>query len=441
MLVIKNFLILAIIFHNIIKDGLQVNIALPYGTTKVNLHLPQYDVNVNFMEPLSTPPLEDVQDKVKRSLEKPSFGLSLREMLNQGESVSIIINDITRTTHSSVILPPVIETCLQAGIKASNIRIIVGGGAHRLHSKEELRKLAGENIFSSIQVEDHNCQDPGRLLEMGLTSRGNRVYLNKTAVESDRKILIGSINYHYCAGYSGGRKNIVPGIAGFSTIEFNHKLMFSAGSEIGNLDGNPMHLDMLEGALMLEPDFILNEITDGEGRIIDLVSGDCVKAHAEGCRIVDSLFSVGLEEKSDLVIASCGGYPKDINLYQSHKALETSFTACKDGGSIILLAKCDDGIGSEKLKEAAQKKQSFRELEEKARQNFQLGIHKAYRISRLTRQKKTYLISSLDPSIPDNLGFRAGLSLGEAIGECFDTMNIKEVTIIPYASTTLPRLK
>jgi len=416
-----------------------MKITLPYGTSDKTVNIPDSFSDVQILAPAVIPVLEDVQTAVRDSINIPAAGTPLPKLLKPGEKVVLIINDITRKTHSNVFLPYLVDCCIEAGIVEKDITIIVANGAHRSQSAAELRDLAGENIYNRVRVINHDCRDESNLVHVGTTSLGNRVYLNKIAVNADRVILIGSINYHYCAGYSGGRKSIVPGIAGYHTIEFNHRLMLDPNSQPGILDQNPMHLDMLEGSEFLKPDFMLNEIVSDNGKIIALVSGDYIKTHLEGCRIVDSVFGVPLKEKSDLVIASCGGYPKDINLYQTHKALENALMACNPQGTVILLSECIDGAGSPELEEEAGRGSTLAELEKKVASYFQLGIHKAYKIRRLTQQRRTYLVSGLDPSIPTGLGFLTAPSVEEALTQSLRSTSVSTVSVIPYASITLPR--
>lgn len=418
-----------------------MEIAIPYGSSHQILQLDKNVGPVQKLAPRKIKALPDPLGAIKKCLRRPHTGPPLKEILRQGGTVSIIINDVTRKAHSHLFLPLIIEECTSAGIKEKDINIIVANGAHRPHRPEELQALVGKYVFKRIKICDHNCQDKDNQVLVGETSLGNQIFLNKIAVESDHVILTGSINYHYCAGYSGGRKSVLPGISGYSSIVYNHRLMLKPGSETGNLKDNLMHLDMVEAAAMLKPAFMLNEILNDEGNIVGLVAGHFVESHLQGCRLVDAIFGVEFPEQADMVIASCGGYPKDINLYQAHKALENAVKACRPGGVIILLAECADGIGSRELEEEARQKTPLPELQIRVQEQFKLGVHKAYHLARLTQGWKTVLISNIDPSIATGLGFRTAPSFAAALKIALTESAPKKTIVMPYASITLPRMK
>lgn len=223
-------------------------------------------------------------------------------------------------------MPLLLSEVYEAGVKKEDITLVFGLGSHRKMTDEEHRHLAGEQAFAEIRCEDGDSSD---CVHLGVTKSGTPVDVVRTVAEADRRICIGNIEYHYFAGYSGGAKAIMPGVSTPAAIQSNHSMMVREEAHTGKLEGNPVREDIEEAGKMCGIDFILNVVLNEKKEIIRAVAGDAVKAHREGCRFLDTLYQVSIPHRADIVIVSDGGAPKDLNLYQTQKALDNSKHAVK----------------------------------------------------------------------------------------------------------------
>jgi len=290
---------------------------LPYGKSQLRVVL-----DGEVVAPRSVEPVDDETAAVYQAIENPIGTEPLREIVRCAERVAIVVNDITRLTRTDLFLPPIVNTLNAAGIPDRDMLIVFALGIHRRQTDEERKLIVGEEIFSRVRCVDHISTDDSNLVTIGTTSFGNVVEINREVWEADRIILTGEIIYHLIAGYSGGRKSLVPGVAGFRTTTFNHRMIFDPNCCSGKLDGNPAHEDLLEACRMAEPDFLVNVVLSPEGKLIQVVAGHFDLAHREGCRTVDRMLGAEIDAPYDLVIASAGGFPLDIDLRQAHKGLE-----------------------------------------------------------------------------------------------------------------------
>ena len=296
------------------------------------------------------------EEIIRNSINNPIGSGKLDSIINEKDRICIVISDVTRAYQKPhVFIPILVDEILKAGGREENIFFISSLGSHRKHSAEEHKKLLGDDLYSRFQIEDHDCDDYSNMVEVGTTSRGTVLELNKKAVEADKLIVTGAVVYHVMAGWGGGRKSIVPGIASRKTIMQNHaiSMMNDGGPGSGPnpdcdcalYENNPLNLDMVEAAEILKPDFMFNVILGG-GKIIEAVSGEIVEAHKRGCELVSELNDVEISEKADMIIASAGGYPKDINYYQSTKVIYNAMRAINEDGVLIVLASCSEGFGN-----------------------------------------------------------------------------------------------
>ena len=254
-------------------------------------------------------------------------------------NVVIVTSDITRYTGSEIYLPLLVERLSAAGVADDKITIVVALGIHRKQTAAEHRKIIG-SLHGRIRIVDHECDDPGKLVTVGVTSSGIEVTLNRTVARADHLILTGTIGFHYFAGFGGGRKSILPGVAGRLACMASHFSVLNPGegsgknclAAAGNLENNPVHAAMVEACAMVKPDFILNTILSPQKQIIAAFAGDWQEAHAAGCRFYNANFTDPFQERADLVVVSCGGFPKDINVIQAHKSMEYGSQALKEGG-------------------------------------------------------------------------------------------------------------
>lgn len=297
------------------------------------------------------PALANPRDAIRDAVRSPIGSPPLRESVAPGNTVAILTPDISRVAHSDLYLPIIVEELTAAGVREHDITIIFARGTHRPNTSEEQQRLTGE-LWGRVRAVDHDCTAPDSV-RIGITSRGTPVEINPIAATADRVIATGAIVYHYFAGFGGGRKTVLPGVASFDTVQANHRwsLHPAAGSGLnplasaGALRGNPVHEDMEEAAAMLGPAFLLNVVVNDRRELAGVFAGHWQDAHAAGVRFVEGAYRVNLRERADLVITSPGGYPKDINFYQAYKAVAHASWAVRPGGAILLVAECRDGMG------------------------------------------------------------------------------------------------
>lgn len=286
---------------------------------------------------------------VKEALNNPTESEKLSELARGKKEIVIISSDHTRPVPSHITMPLLLEEIKKTAPEAE-ITILVATGFHRPSTDEELRDKYGKEIVDSVNIEMHNSRDQSQMVNLGKLPSGGDMLLNKTAVEADLLIAEGFIEPHFFAGFSGGRKSVLPGVASKTTVLANHCAEFidSANARTGNLEANPMHEDMLYAAEAVGLSFILNVVIDADKKVINAFAGHREKAHLNGTKFVDSLAGVDAEP-ADIVITSNGGYPLDQNIYQSVKGMTAAEATCKEGGVIIIAAECSDGHGGEEF--------------------------------------------------------------------------------------------
>jgi len=413
---------------------------LQYGHETINLELP-HGVTYEVLRTVREEPLADPVKSLQKALCRPIASPPLNEVVRPGETVCLLVNDSTRLARSEFFLPLLIDELVQSGIREEDIFIVFTNGTHRLLSPAEMKSLVGETVAARIAMFNHDSRNSEGLSCLGETSFKTPVYVNKKVLQADRRILTGSVVHHYFAGFGGGRKALVPGVAGWETINKNHSLMFDDRACSGRLEGNPVHEDLLEAALMVGGDFLLNTVLDVNKEILGIFTGDMVQAHLAACALADRVYGVEIEHLADVVIVSCGGYPKDINVYQAHKTLDHAMQALKKGGQMILLARCSEGIGSAAYEKWAHKCLPLSEIEEMLRREFALGGHKAYTVGRLLQQGRVYLVSDLDPEKARLLGFIPVSSLEAAVAEVYQERKDLLTYVIPQGSIVVPKYK
>jgi nickel-dependent lactate racemase len=332
---------------------------LRYGRGEIPV--PEEFVGAHTAAPPELPGIGDIPGELRQLLSNPADSPPLREFVEPGDAVTVVASDIARPGAASDILPVILDEISHA----AQVRILIALGLHRKLKKTELKTLLGEEVAGSYPVFQHDAKAQTRLIFLGRTRYGTEVQLSRFVLAEEvyrsqegasqqplKLILTGTIAPHYFFGFSGGRKSILPGCASAHSIKQNHFLVLGPDGErvpecrAGNLADNPCHLDSVEAARMVGDVFMVNTVHTGGAGCVSIVAGDMEEAHLQGCRFYMEKCSVALEERFDVVLASCGGYPRDIDFIQSHKALEYAFHAVKPGGTLILAAECGDGFGS-----------------------------------------------------------------------------------------------
>ena len=379
------------------------------------------------------------EEEVVRALENPIGTPRLREIVKPGEKIAIVTSDITRPCPSYRILPALLDELYAAGCRAEDVTLVFALGSHRGHTPEEMKKLAGERAYSEIRCVDSDRAD---CVHMGTTDAGTPVDITRAVAEADRRICLGNIEYHYFAGYSGGAKAIMPGVSTREAIQCNHRMMVREEAHAGNLEGNPLRMDIEQAAAICGVDFIVNVVLDEHKQIVKAVAGDLVKAHREGCRFLDRMYLKELDSRANIVLVSQGGAPKDLNLYQTQKALDNAKHAVKNGGAIILIGSCREGLGEKVFEEWMLNAPTAESMIERIGRDFQLGGHKAAAIAMVLQNAEIYLVSDLEDDFVKKIFLKPAHSAQEALDAAFARLG-PDATVLamPYGGSTLPRAK
>lgn len=389
----------------------------------------------------------DIRRAVEYSIENPIGSKPISKIVKPGEKIVFVVSDITRLwVKTSKFLIHIVNHLNSLGIKDDDISIIVAVGTHKAASEEEKEQIVGKEIYRRIKVYNHNSRDKNQLKFIGTSSFGTPEYINKMIVDADRVILTGGVTFHVFAGFGGGAKSMVPGVAGFETIQKNHKLVFSGGEDGGlNLNarsnvikGNPMREDVTEICRDVSPDFLVNVVLDEKGNFVEFVSGDFEKAWLKGCDTTRDMYGIKIENRADITISSAGGYPKDINMYQTVKTIDNSVYAGKKDSILIVAAECSEGIGAEEFMKWFKYK-TLEETEEALKRNFTVPGFVAYKARYAAKNRKVFLFSNLDDDVVFDLGFTPVKSLQDALDLAKKTVGSNpEIVLMPYGGSTLP---
>ncbi|MDX2495143.1 MAG: nickel-dependent lactate racemase [Desulfuromusa sp.] len=414
---------------------------LKYGVSSFPCQLP----DARILQPESFPEPAAAEQLIREALSRPIGSLPLGKILCPGERVAIVTSDITRYSGSEIYLPILIAELNAIGIPDSDIEIVIALGIHRKQTEEEHRKIVG-SLYGRIAIYDHECDDPDALVDLGVTDSGISVQVNRRVVEADRVIVTGTVGFHYFAGFGGGRKGLVPGVASRETCMASHFAVFNPpevggkhpNAVTGVLDGNPVDRNLVQAARLVNPDFLLNTVLSPEKAILGVFCGDLEQAHLAGCEMVRELFQVTLDRPADLAVISCGGEPKDINFIQAQKALDYGCQAVKEGGTIILLAACRDGFGNATFFDWF-RYQDLDEFESALRKNYQINGQTAHATLSKARRFRVILISEFTAEQTRKMGMEKAIDLDSALELVLSDLDKNaEIVVIPDGGMVLP---
>ena len=404
-----------------------MKINIPYGKKIIDLDIPEKNIS-DIVSGDNNVIKKDEKDIISRALTGPVSSPLLSEIARAKTSAIILVSDITRPCPSYKFLPQIVGELVSGGIELNNIKVILGLGIHRPHTDDERKKLVGDFVFENIKVID---SDPDKAKLIGTTSRGTPVEVFEEALNCDLLIVTGNIEYHYFAGYSGGAKAVMPGVCTRASIQANHSMMLDSRSAAGNIEDNPVRADIEEAGRMVGIDFIFNVILDDSKNIIDAVAGKNSDALLEGVKRYDSIYKREVDNLADIVITSPGGYPKDINLYQSQKALENIKDIVRSGGTIILIASCSEGFGEDKFEELMGLLKDYDAIENKLKSCFVLGGHKAVAVSKVISGKKVYLYSEFGKDATQDMGFLKLDGIQQYLDKAIEENEDIKITVVP----------
>ncbi len=377
-----------------------MKIELPYLDKKYPLEFPDEQL-LAVVEPNEFSAPGDAMGILKNALEHPvdkdgNEGKSLKEFLEGGKKLLIIINDATRPTPTEKILTSLVPYIESSGIEKNRICILVATGAHRPATEEEYHQIMGSqyDVFRNCCV-CHESKKEEDLVDVGTTRNGTPIVLNKRLFEADRIIATGSVEPHYFAGFTGGRKAFLPGIAAFKTIETNHKQALSPKARSLALEGNPVHEDMMDALPLIKaPVFSFMTVLDKKHGVAAASAGDLQSSFFKCIETARKIFCVSVPARADIVI-SVAKFPMDIDLYQSQKAIDNGALVLKDGGCLILISACRDGIGDEAYANLLASSNSPEDAIERIRRGYKLGYHKAAKMAEVSARASVMAVSGL----------------------------------------------
>ena len=372
-------------------------IDLAYGNTVITFSYDETEFQI-LTEPTHTGrPLTDAE--IGERLDNPLFSPKFEELLCEGDSVLIVVSDATRATGSAQIVHLLIRRMIQAGVSSKDIAIIFATGIHRPVSYNEKAQLLTPFVVQRIRTIDHDANDSAGLFSLMLD--GAEVQLNRALCEFKHIVVTGGINFHYFAGFTGGRKSICPGLAGAETIQRTHMLAFDFangtrrwGVGTGLLTGNAVNQACQEIAQLVNISFSINTVVDERGRVLRMYPGHWREAHAVACADYLNDHSIAIPQRRAVVITSCGGSPYDLNLIQAHKTLEMAARACVEGGTIVLCAACDDGLGRNDFLKWFDTKDSH-SLAQRLGNEYEVNGQTAWALLTKTERFRVFLVSNL----------------------------------------------
>lgn len=412
---------------------------LAYGTGRIAV--PPLQGEVTWLNPKVVPGNPDYRALIREALDRPIGTPSFHEVIKPGDRVVVVANDITRVMNSHLLVPTLLDELNRVGVPDDSITVVVATGAHRGHSREEHVYFLGQATVDRVRVHDHDARnDP--MVYVGTTPLGTEVYLSQLVMEADKMILTGEITYHQMAGYTGGPKSLLPGVAALASITKHHRLLLDPDPRAGATTGNRFHEEIFAVGDMVKPHFIVNVVLNEDNQFVKVLAGHYREAHAAGRALVDEMYGVEIDGPADLVIASPGGYPRDINLYQTQKAMENASYAVRPGGMVILVAACPDGHGSDHYYNHVSQFTSAAEAMESVRQNFAIGPHKTFLVGKLVTKAETVLVSQIPDEQVRKMLLTPARSLTEALDYAYSKLGPSPKTyVMPVAQITFPWAK
>ena len=417
-----------------------MQVDLPYGDSILEIDVPD---TARVVIPEEMPGLPDERAEIRRALNDPIGTASLSQLARGKADAVIVINDITRPAPNRLMLEELLQDLAQAGITEDSITVVIATGNHRPNDEAEIRGMIGPDLASRLRVVNHDCENKSLLTELGQTDTGVPVWINSLVASASFKIVTGLITPHHAAGYSGGRKSILPGVAGLETLNRHHSLPIRPyHPAFGWMKGNPFHEEAVKVVRNVGVDFILNVVKNSCGQVVAAVAGELEAAHEHGVALCEKIWQLNLPHTYDIVIVSPGGFPRDIDLHQSQKAMSAAEMVIAKEGIIVLVAECRDGIGkyADWLKQAG----SPREVIERFECEGFTRDHssKAFMCARALEHHRVYFYcSGIAGHELEQMFFHAAQSPQEAVDRALAIKGADaRALVLPQAVSCVPRV-
>lgn len=417
---------------------------IPYGETHITLKIPK-KYTTQILKPKQMKAIKDPKQEIIKTLQTPIHGKNLTELAENAKNPCIIVSDSTRPTPSRLIAETALGILNKAGIRDESVKIIIATGMHRKCTHDEIVEMLGENLLKRIKITNHIGSDVENLVDLGSTRRGTPILVNKDVIDSDLIIGDGYIEPHFFAGYTGGGKNILPGVCGLGTIISNHgaKMIDHPKSRAGILQGNPIYEDIVEGARIADYGFSVNVTLNADKQVSGVFSGDFEHAHIAGCEFLSKHVCMNTRP-ADIVITSNGGYPLDRDLYQVVKAMTVGEAAVIEGGVIIVASECRDGVGHPEFRKLVEESSSPQDIHDKINTPgfFQVDQWQAQTLARVLLRADVLVVSGgVDGETVRNMHMTPAVDLVSAMKSALKMVGRDpRISIIPGGPSTIPQI-
>ena len=363
---------------------------VPYGKDFLRLRIESREREI--FHPSFLPPIPRIEETLLETLNNPRGVSPLKNLLKGRKEICIVVDDNTRPPTARLTLPVLLPYLRNAGVK--KVTLLIALGLHKPLSEDKKRELLGP-IPSWVEVVNHSPEDTEEAGEIN----GIKIKINRIFLKSPFRMVIGDVEFHQIFGYGGGAKSLLPGIADTESITYIHSLLVHPDARPGNIENNPVQKFLKKLYSLVRVDFSLQYVLNTEEKPIKLFGGTLEDTFFQGIKWVDSLYKLKIERSLDTLVVSPGGFPRDIDLYQTQKVLTMTGEAVKKGGKIFIFSECSDGPGPEEFVKWMNRGMKKEEIEQKVKERFSMGLHKLYLFLRGIQNKEVYLYSSLSPEM------------------------------------------
>jgi len=417
-----------------------VDVWLPYGNTEVCLRIATESF-LGMIQPNEKKAAENPQEEIERSLNEPIGTRRLLEIVKPDDKISIVVNGAEDPSFNLMILKSIVRELNDAGAKNENINVIGGYDPLRIDAKKIAVDPWHDEMLKGVDLTDHNYEAEN-VINVGETSFGTKVYLNRRFAESKIKVLAGLLEPHPYLGYSGGRGAVLPGVSSLETIQHNLSMVTDPRARPGSLEGNPVHEDAIEAARLVGVDFTLNVVRNRRQEIVKAFAGDLDEAFKKGVRFADEIYKVPIDVRADVLFVSPGGFSHDANLYESCKGMNSALEAVKKNGVLALVAECSGGYGNRTFYEYITKFKDSKRVENSLKKQFTAGGYIAYCLMKALERVEMILVSALpDYYALEVFKLKTAKTVNEALRYALATKKNARVLAISHGNVTIPIVK